>query len=156
MDNLKTYESFWKELLSKVRKKRDIEEIRSIIGESLVDLYDKGFGIGIFKSNVNELTVCIRSERVKRGQDYRLGGLIKGDYFTISEIKDTLEFAISYLKDNKIKLISMRFNSEPSDSFRSKYKSKRFADKYLTKYTKISQLENDNNSYFEGRLIFSY
>lgn len=148
MNNLKTYESFWKELLSRVKKKRDIEDIKNLINDSLIELSDNGFYLNIYKSDVSEVTVKFGKEKASRpwsviaGQDRE--EYITNNGFRPCDVEDTLEFAISYLKDSKIKLISVKFESPPSSMV------------YADGPERINKIMSIEDFYLEGKLRFSY
>ena len=143
MRYLKTYKIF-EGFFNKKKPFNDITETIHIVKETLLDLSDNGYNIVVRKDEYGifgDVTPFIVITITKDASSDKI--------FKVIDLKDPLQFTISYLKDEVgLKLSTIVFREDKWTHSKSWFSGNQSGTKKTIRYTKLNQIKESDTAWF--------
>ena len=145
MRYLKTYKIF-EGFFNKKKPFNDVETI-DIVRETLLDLSDNGYNIEVVRKDeeggFGDVTPFIVIRITKDAE------VSSDKVFKVIDLKDTLQFTISYLKDEVgLKLSTIVFREDKWTHSKSWFSGNQSGTKKTIRYTKLNQIKESDTAWF--------
>ena len=145
MRYLKTYKIF-EGFFNKKKPFNDVETI-DIVRETLLDLSDNGYNIEVVRKDeeggFGDVTPFIVI-RITKDAEVSSDKVIK-----VIDLKDPLQFTISYLKDEVgLKLSTIVFREDKWTHSKSWFSGNQSGTKKTIRYTKLNQIKESDTAWF--------
>ena len=145
MRYLKTYKIF-EGFFNKKKPFNDVETI-DIVRETLLDLSDNGYNIEVVRKDeeggFGDVTPFIVIRITKDAE------VSSDKVFKVIDLKDPLQFTISYLKDEVgLKLSTIVFREDKFTHSKSWFSGNQSGTKKTIRYTKLNQIKESDTAWF--------
>ena len=145
MRYLKTYKIF-EGFFNKKKPFNDVETI-DIVRETLLDLSDNGYNIEVVRKDeeggFGDVTPFIVIRITKDAE------VSSDKVFKVIDLKDPLQFTISYLKDEVgLKLSTIVFREDKWTHSKSWFSGNQSGTKKTIRYTKLNQIKESDTAWF--------
>jgi hypothetical protein len=142
MKHLELFEGFF----SRKKPFNDVETI-DIVRETLLDLSDNGYNIEVVRkdeeSGFGDVTPFIVIRITKDAK------VSSDKVFKVIDLKDSLQFTISYLKDAVgLKLSTIVFRENKWTHTKSWFSGNQSGTKKMIRYTKLNQIKESDTAWF--------